>query len=74
MIVTGVIRDRYAPVDADADVLFEISITKPFTGVLLSEMAERGEVRLDDGAGGSATRRAAPASIRAAGACSRGAD
>jgi CubicO group peptidase (beta-lactamase class C family) len=32
----------------DGDTLFEIgSITKAFTGILLAEMAERGEVRLD---------------------------
>jgi len=33
----------------DGDTLFDIaSITKPFTGVLLQDMIERGEMRLDD--------------------------
>src|SRR5687767_14410630 len=37
------------PEPPDADTLFEIgSVTKTFTGVLLAEMAGRGEVSLDD--------------------------
>jgi len=33
----------------DGDTLFDIaSITKPFTGVLLQDMIERGEMRLND--------------------------
>ncbi|MBD0329450.1 MAG: beta-lactamase family protein [Thermoleophilia bacterium] len=49
MIASGVIRRGEETVGGDADALCEIgSITKAFTGTLLAEMAERGEVRLED--------------------------
>ena len=46
-------RDANDPRPVDGDTLFEIgSITKLFTGALLTDMVQRGEVRLDDPAAG----------------------
>jgi serine-type D-Ala-D-Ala carboxypeptidase/endopeptidase len=52
-IVAGIINDKgtrlFSSGDVNGDTLFEIgSITKVFTGLLLQEMADSGEVKLDD--------------------------
>jgi CubicO group peptidase (beta-lactamase class C family) len=52
-VIVGAVREQEECVvsfgDVSEDHVFELgSVTKPFTGTLLAEMVDRGEVRLDD--------------------------